>query len=90
MNIVDGLVILKLDRRVVDLEKALIAGKAVPLSMEDDAFHIAFATVYECDYLMSWNLKHINNRKTKPLIRSIVEENGYRPTHICIPPDLGW
>ena len=30
----------------------------------DDCVHLAFATIYECDCITSWNFKHIVNLKT--------------------------
>src|SRR5947209_3567183 len=49
------------DPRVPKLAAAYIAAFALPPSCEDDATHIAFATVYKADALVSWNFRHIVN-----------------------------
>jgi len=46
-----------------------IAAKVVPKSHPVDATHIAFATCYRMDYLLSFNFKHIN----KPRIIQKIE-----------------
>lgn len=30
-----------------------------------DATHLAIATVYGCEYLLTWNFKHLNNAQIK-------------------------
>ena len=37
------------------------------------------------DFLLSWNCRHIANPETRPLIRKVCEEMGYRYPEICTP-----
>jgi len=59
-----------------------LAGKYVkegiiPEKKYDDALHIAFATYYEFDILLSWNFKHLANIKKQMEVNSINEREGY-------------
>lgn len=71
-----------------DLAQKLISDGALPSSAQDDAAHIALATVHNMDYLLTWNCRHIDNAATKPLVRSICAINGYTCPEICTPEEL--
>ena len=51
----------------------------------DDCLHIAFAIANECDYIVSWNFKHIVNAKTIFGIRELSDLGGLRPIKIVSP-----
>ena len=60
-------------REIMELAKRLVepAGP-LPRKAEADATHIAFASVYECDYLLTWNFKHIANALLQPVLYRII------------------
>ena len=60
----------------------------LPKKAEADAAHIAFATVYGCEYLLTWNFKHIGNAILQRSIYKLISDYGYQPTHICTPDEL--
>lgn len=37
----------------------------IPEKSKYDTIHIAYASYYEVDYLLSWNMKHISNPRTQ-------------------------
>jgi hypothetical protein len=74
--------------RVTELAAALIAEGAVPAIAGTDALHIAIATVHGMDFLVTWNLRHIANAVTGPLIREICLRHGWRCPEICTPEQL--
>ena len=49
----------------------------IPLQKIDDAMHVAFATYYEFDILLSWNFRHLANIKKQMAINAINESEGY-------------
>jgi len=51
----------------------------------DDCLHIASAVVNECNYLLSWNFKHIVRVKTINGVRSINAILGYHGIDIYSP-----
>jgi len=54
----------------------------------DDALHIAIASIYDIDFIVTLNFKHINNPYTKTKIRKIIKEEGYRCPVLCSPEEL--
>ena len=51
----------------------------------DDCQHIAYACVYNCDMLVSWNFKHMVNVKTMSGVKSVNALAGYREMPIHTP-----
>ncbi|MCL2065523.1 MAG: PIN domain-containing protein [Candidatus Cloacimonetes bacterium] len=51
----------------------------------DDATHIACAIVNDCDFIVSWNFKHMVNPKTISGVRSISNIYRYRNIEIVSP-----
>ena len=54
----------------------------------DDCLHIAHAVVSGCDYIVSWNFKHMVNIKTIRGVRAITNLSGYDNIEIVAPPML--
>lgn len=53
----------------------------------DDCMHIASAVVTSCDYIASWNFKHMVNVKTVHGVRAITNLHGYKSIDI-VPPNM--
>jgi predicted nucleic acid-binding protein len=53
-----------------------------------DCQHIAYACVYNCDAVVSWNFKHIVNYKTIAGVKSANALEGYREMMIFSPTNL--
>jgi predicted nucleic acid-binding protein len=62
---------------VETLSKLYISEKALSKASENDAYHIAFASVYKIDCLISWNFKHIVNYNKIKLFNAINLRFGY-------------
>jgi hypothetical protein len=73
---------------ILELAEDLIAGGAIPRKAERDAAHIAFATVYGCEYLLTWNCTHIANAELNRAIRRVVEQRGFDLPTLCTPEEL--
>ncbi len=58
----------------------------IPVKKIDDALHIAFATYYEFDILLSWNFKHLSNIKKQKEINIVNLNNGYCKPLVLINP----
>jgi len=50
-----------------------------------DCNHIALAVAHECDMIVSWNFRHINNIKTINGVRAISLLHGYPAVNIYSP-----
>ncbi|MDR2802055.1 MAG: PIN domain-containing protein [Prevotellaceae bacterium] len=72
----------------VTLANEYIAEKVVGQTSYADCLHIALATVYKADYLISWNFKHIVNVQRIRGYNAINIKNGYQQLEIRSPRDF--
>jgi len=71
---------------VEELAEAYLRAGVLPPSAEDDALHVAIATVHEVDVLVSWNFKHLANVQRERRIVVLNESLGYvYPLRITTP-----
>jgi len=57
----------------------------IPVKHIEDAVHIAVATVYTLDVLVSWNFEHIVKLKTKREVNAVNLILGYNQLEIVEP-----
>ncbi len=57
----------------------------IPVKYIEDAVHIAVATVYSLDVLVSWNFEHIVKLKTKREVNAVNVLLGYNQLEIVEP-----
>ena len=70
------------------LAKALLSAHAVPKTEPTDALHIATATIYQMDALLTWNCKHMANPVALPKTISTITRSGYQSPVIITPEDF--
>ena len=75
--------ILTNDARIVTLAELYIANGIIPATHRLDSLHIASASVYALDCVVSYNFQHINRAKTKILTAHMNREAGYNSVVIC-------
>ena len=73
---------------VSSLSKALLHASALPSNAEEDSLHVAISSVHGVDYLLTWNFRHIDNARTKPIMRDVCRLHGYSCPEICTPIEL--
>ncbi|MGH9619072.1 MAG: type II toxin-antitoxin system VapC family toxin [Bryobacteraceae bacterium] len=88
LEILRGISILPVDDEILELAEHLIAEGAIPRKAAADAAHIAIATVYGCEYLLTWNCRHIANAELQRTMRRVVERYGYELPSLCTPEEL--
>ncbi|MBA3285419.1 MAG: type II toxin-antitoxin system VapC family toxin [Bacteroidia bacterium] len=69
----------------IDLATEYITEKVGGQTSFADCLHIALATIYRADYLLSWNFKHIVNVQRIRGYNSINIKNGYKQLEIRSP-----
>jgi predicted nucleic acid-binding protein len=60
----------------VALARAYLAANAIPSDYEDDARHIAVATLHDIGVIVSWNFRHMVNIERKRRINSVNLREG--------------
>jgi PIN domain len=80
--------VLALTESILKLAESLVAEGPIPRKAAGDALHIAIATSYACEYLLTWNCRHIANAEIQRLARPVVRRHGYELPVICTPEEL--
>ena len=60
------------------LADAYLEAGIVPEKKAEDALHVAYALVFEMDFLLSWNFKHLANVRREARFLAVNEALGYR------------
>jgi predicted nucleic acid-binding protein len=87
----------KLRRLVQHMRALLLTPECIALASEylrsmnmttNDAFHVAIASTYVCEILLSWNFTHLVNYSNKQKVNEINLAKGCRPIAIISPKEL--
>ena len=81
--------ILSITRECEELAEEYMSKEIIPRENEEDALHIAIATYYEVDALVSYNFEHIVKLRTKkevPVINMFI--GGYKTPDIITPEEV--
>lgn len=73
----------------VALAQAYIAAGAIPSDYEDDARHVAIATLNDINVIVSWNFRHMVNIERKRRINSVNVREGCPLIDIVSPWEIG-
>jgi hypothetical protein len=71
LAMVADLPLLAIDRAVAETVEAYIAHKLMPRDPGGDALHLALASHYRCDFLATWNCRHLANANKFDHVRRI-------------------
>lgn len=74
--------------RMVEVARLLIVPGGIPERAAPDAMHIAAAALEQCDYLLTWNFRHIANVRIRREVEGILARHGFTKTTICTPEEL--
>jgi hypothetical protein len=77
-----------MNEAIIGLSRHLLVPGGFPAVAAVDAVHVAVATVYECDYPLTWNIRHIANAEIRRTTERIIHERGYQTVTICTPEEL--
>lgn len=68
LALVDKFLLLSVETEILEIAEAYRAQKLMPRDPAADALHVALASYYRMDYLLTWNCRHIANaRKVRHL-----------------------
>jgi len=78
----------KTDHRVRDLAAKYVAAKVIPAVADLDAQHVAAASILNMDALVSWNLRHIVNLRTKLAVQRINSDQRVHTPSLIRPDEV--
>lgn len=88
LDTVQDIPLLELRVEARNLADMFLRNKVLPEKAADDSLHIAIATIYGIDYLLTWNCKHMANAEIQKKLAKICLEQGYELPTICTPYEL--
>ncbi|MFM5981762.1 MAG: type II toxin-antitoxin system VapC family toxin [Sphaerospermopsis kisseleviana] len=88
LNLLQSLMLLELTEEAFELSQAFLSQSNLPQKAFNDALHMALATVYNLDYLLTWNCKHMANAQIQRKLARISSDLGYVLPVICTPYEL--
>jgi hypothetical protein len=81
--------LLAITEEVRGLAILLVRERVMPSPPTGDALHVAVASVFAMDYMLSWNVRHLANPNKLQHLRAICLRAGLTPPQI-LTPDLLW
>ncbi len=85
---VDAVEEISIDSEVRELAAAYVAANILGPKMENDALHVAAATVARADMILSWNFRHMVNFNRILKFNGVNMLNGYSQISIHSPLEL--
>lgn len=74
-----------IDQKAIDFADHIVNFGVLKKRSFDDCQHIAAAVVSNCDFIMSWNFKHIVNSDTIKGLKVLTTMDGYKDILIYSP-----
>ena len=71
MKLLDGLPLLAIEDPVMEIVEAYIKHQLMPKDPLGDALHLAITSYHGCEFLLTWNCKHIANANKFSHIRRV-------------------
>ena len=87
-SLIVGLNVIVLTDEMTRLAGKYIAAGAFTTTMYNDAVHVAAATMTGQDVLVSWNFRHLVNRRRRAVVCAVNAAEGLRVLEILSPPEL--
>ncbi len=75
---------------IEDIVSIYIKNKIMPENVVGDAIHLAIAFYYKCDFLLTWNCKHLANANKFEHIKFINNKLGLYVPVLTTPLQLIW
>ena len=78
-----GVRVLAASPEVDFIASELIRRRLLPAKARLDAVHVAYAAVYQVEFLATWNCRHLANTKTRSAIKALFDELDKHIPVIC-------
>ena len=68
-----------------DLVRTYLSNGVLSQDHIDDVTHVAYAVVARCDYIVTWNMKHLAKEKTVSRVNAVNVDENYGKIFITTP-----
>lgn len=76
LDLLVGVPLLEIDQAIADIVATYAAHHVMPAAPTGDAMHLALASYHRCDFLLTWNCRHLANANKFAHIRHINAKLG--------------
>jgi hypothetical protein len=88
LNTVSDIRVLAPRREVIEIAKVYVENQLMPKHLGGDALHLAYASLYKIDFLLTWNCNHLANANKRRHIRIINTRLNLATPEIITPLEL--
>jgi predicted nucleic acid-binding protein len=88
LQLVEDIPILEVTSEVEEIAEVYRASKVMPREPAADAVHLALASYYRMDYLLTWNCRHLANVRKEEHLRLINERLRLHVPRLATPQGL--
>lgn len=88
IRLVGELTVLRPDAVDAEIADTYVRHKLMPAKASEDPLHLALASRHRCDFLVSWNCKHLANPNKARHVERINSRLGLHVPAIVTPRDL--
>lgn len=88
IDFAETLEVLSRVKKIEETAEIYIKNFLMPKNLEGDAIHLAYASIYKIDFLLTWNCKHLANANKKEHIRFLNTKLGLFVPEIITPLEL--
>ncbi|MBM4461683.1 MAG: type II toxin-antitoxin system VapC family toxin [Chloroflexi bacterium] len=76
------------DEQILEIARVYLDNYLMPRVFKGDALHLAYASFYKCDFLLTWNCNHLANANKRQHIRIINARLNLPTPEIITPLEL--
>jgi len=88
LDLLKNIPLLSIEQEVAEIVEVYITHKLMPNNPAGDALHLAIASFHKCDFLLTWNCKHIANANKINHIRRINTLLGLHIPNLVTPLEM--
>jgi hypothetical protein len=87
-SLLAGIPVLQVVTPIPEIVAFYIKHKLMPANPPDDAYHLAISSYHRCDFMLTWNCRHLANPNKALHIRRINTMLGLGVPSLATPKDL--
>jgi predicted nucleic acid-binding protein len=88
LRFVSDIPILFPEKQIIDIAQIYLDNYVMPRVLKGDALHLAYASFYKIDFLLTWNCNHLANANKKQHIRIVNTRLNLATPEIVTPLEL--
>jgi predicted nucleic acid-binding protein len=88
LSLLKGFTVLTMTNEIEQLGQRYVDEGVFTALMRNDAFHVAAAVISRQDVLLSWNFRHLVNRRRRAKINELNVVEGLPTIEILAPPEV--